>query len=95
MNAPLTTKPERRAARRRMPTAGWIVLGVVAFHAVAFWVVADRHFLPKVPRVPPPQPANFGAGQRTSVDPQTGEVTTETQYVVSTRLASPAPTATP
>ena len=74
-----------------MPLAVWIVLAVVACHALAFWVLADKHFLPKTRYVPPLPPANFGARQQTSVDPRTGEVTTESEYVVSTHLASPTP----
>ena len=87
--------PLHRAAaalrRPRVPLAVWIVLAVVAFHALAFWVLADKHFLPRTRYIPPPPPANFGARQQTSVDPRTSEVTTESEYVVSTRLASPTP----
>ena len=60
---------------------------------MAFWVLADKHFLPKTPYIPPPPPANFGARQQTRIDPESGEVTTESEYVVSTHLASPAPSA--
>ena len=77
--------------RPRVPLAVWIVLAVVAFHALAFWMLADKHFLPKTRYIAPLPPANFGARQQTSVDPRTGEVTTESEYVVSTRLASPTP----
>ncbi len=49
--------------------------------------LADKHFLPKARYLPPPTPAvNFGAAGRSSVDPQTGEITTERQFTVSTRL---------
>ena len=96
MNASPSLPPRRAAvaAPRRppVPLAVWIVLAVVAFHALAFWVLADKHFLPKTRYVPPPPPpVNFGARRQTSVDPRTGEVTTVSEYVVSTRLASPTP----
>ena len=93
MNGSPASPPGRAAAPRgaRVPAAVWIVLTVVVFHALAFWVLADKHFLPKTRYIPPLPPANFGARQQTSVDPRTGEVTTETEYVVSTRLASPMP----
>ena len=87
MNASPSPPPRRPA----VPLAVWIVLAVVAFHALAFWVLADKHFLPKTRYIPPLPPANFGARQQTRVDPRTGEVTTESEYVVSTRLASPTP----
>ena len=87
MNASPAVPPRRP----RVPLAVWIVLAVVAFHALAFWMLADKHFLPKTRYIPPPPPANFGARQQTSVDPRTGEVTTESEYVVSTHLASPTP----
>ena len=77
--------------RSQVPLAVWIVLAVVAFHALAFWVLADKHFLPKIRYIPPLPPANFGARQQIRVDPRTGEVTTESEYVVSTHLASPTP----
>ena len=93
--SPVPATPVRRPSpalrRARVPLAVWIVLAVVAFHALAFWVLADKHFLPKARYIPPVPPTNFGARQQTMVDPQTGEVTTETDYVVSTHLASPAP----
>ena len=65
------------------------MLGVVAIHLLFFWAVSDQHFLPKTRYVPPRPTPNFGAGQHTSVDPQTGEVTTERQFQVSTQLATP------
>ena len=74
---------------RRVPLAVWIVLGVVAAHLLFFWAVSDKGFLPKARYVPPPPTPNFGAGERRSVDPQTGETTTERQFQVSTRLATP------
>lgn len=80
---------------RKVPLAVWIALGVVGFHAVLFWLVADKRYLPKARHVPPPPPVNFGGGQQRTVDPRTGVVTTETFYVVSTKLASPAPSASP
>ncbi len=73
-----------------MPLIAWVVTGVAAVHLAAFWFLAGKHFLPKVQHVPPPS-ANFASGKRTlRVDPVTGEKTTETDFVVSTRLR-PAP----
>ncbi len=75
----------------RVPLPVWVIGAVVAVHALAFWLLADKHFLPKARYLPPPTPAvNFAAGDRSSVDPQTGETTTERQFTVSTRLATPA-----
>ncbi len=83
----------------KVPLPVWIIGAVVGVHALAFWLLADKHFLPKARYLPPPTPAvNFAAGDRSSVDPQTGEMTTERQFTVSTRLAtppSPTPHATP
>ena len=77
----------------KVPLPVWVVGAVVAVHALAFWLLADKHFLPKTRYLPPPTPAvNFAAGDRSSVDPQTGETTTERQFTVSTRLATPPPT---
>ena len=80
-------------ARHRVPLLVWIVLGVAAVHACVFWLVADKHFLPRTPYLPPPTPAvNFGAATRRSgIDPRTGEVTTEQQFTVSTQLVTPPP----
>lgn len=77
------------SARVRLP----LIAGVIAVHLAALWWLADKHFLPKVPRAAPRPPANFAAGKRTlAVDPVTGEKVTETDFVVSTRLqASPSP----
>lgn len=80
---------------RRIPLAGWIVLGVVAIHVLFFWAVSDKHFLPKTRYVPPAPTPNFGAGEQRSVDPQTGAATTERQFQVSTQLATPRPKASP
>ena len=80
---------------RRVPLAGWIVPGVVAIHLWFFWAVSDKHFLPKARYVPPPPTPNFGTGEHRSVDPQTGETTTERQFQVSTVLATPAPRRSP
>ncbi len=76
---------------RRVPLAGWIVLAVVAAHALFFWAVSDKGFLPEARYVPPPPTPNFGAGERRNVDPQTGQATTERQFQVSTQLATPKP----
>lgn len=78
---------------RRVPVAVWVVLGVVAAHLLFFWVVADKHFLPKTRYIAPAPTPNFGARRSTSVDPQTGEVTTHEEFVVSTRLVKPPPAA--
>ncbi len=85
----------RDEGRKRVPLAVWIGLAVVAVHALFFWAVSDKQFLPKARYVPPPPTPNFGAGERRSVDPQTGETTTERQFQVSTLLATPKPKATP
>ena len=77
------------ATLRRVPLAVWIVLGVVAVHVLLFWAVSDKHFLPKARYVPPAPTPNFGTGEHRSVDPQTGEATTERQFQVSTVLATP------
>lgn len=74
---------------KRVPLAVWIVLGVVAVHALFFWAVSDKHFLPKARYVPPPPTPNFASGAHRSVDPQTGETTTERQFQVSTQLVTP------
>lgn len=76
-----------------MRPIAWVIAGVIALHLGAFWLVAGKHFLPKVRRAPPREPAvNFAAGQRTTVDPATGEKVLERDYVVSTRLRpAPAP----
>ena len=77
---------------RRVPVAGWVAAAVVLGHAGFFWLIAGDHFLPLVgPYSPPPSPPNFGARTTTTVDPQTGEATTETLFVVSTQLATPTP----
>lgn len=77
------------SARARLP----LIAGVLAVHLAAFWWLADKHFLPKVPHTAPRTPANFAGRERTrAVDPVTGEKVTETDFVVSTRLApSPSP----
>lgn len=86
-----------KAARRwrRVPLAVWIVLAVVAIHVVFFWAVSDKHFLPRTRYVPPAPTPNFGTGETRSVDPRTGETTTERQFQVSTRLATPKPRVSP
>ncbi len=86
--------PAPAPPRRRVPLAVWIVLAVVAFHLVFFWVVSNKHFLPKARYVAPAPTPNFGARQTVSTDPQTGEVTTRRDFVVSTTLATPRPTPT-
>lgn len=79
-----------------MPVAAWVIVAVVLGHGLFFWLVAGDHFMPPVgPYSPPPSPPNFGARTQTTVDPQTGETTTETLFVVSTQLATPTPTPRP
>ena len=79
---------------QRVPVAGWVIAVVVAGHGLFFWLVEDVPFMPKTrPYSPPPPPANCGARRTTVVDPQTGETTTETLFVVSTQLATPTPEA--
>ena len=83
---------KRAAWWRRVPVAGWVVAAVALGHGLFFWFVANSHFmLPVGPYSPPPSPPNFGARTTTTVDPQTGETTTETLFVVSTQLATPTP----
>ncbi len=96
MKAPAAPESDRRFAwLRRVPVAGWVIAAVALGHGLFFWLVEDAHFTPKVgPYSPPPPAANFGARRTTSVDPQTGETRTETLFVVSTELASPAPAKT-
>ena len=77
------------ATLRRVPLAVLIVVGVVVVHGLLFWAVSDKHFLPKARYVPPAPTPNFGTGEHRSVDPQTGETTTERQFQVSTVLATP------
>ena len=79
-----------------MPIAAWVIAAVAVGHGLFFWLVEDAHFMPKVgPYSPPPSPPNFGARREAIVDPQTGETTTETLFVVSTQLATPTPDARP
>ena len=88
--------PGRFAFGRRVPLAAWVIAAVAAGHGLFFWLVADGHFMPKVGLYsPPPSPPNFGARRTTTVDPQTGETTTETLFVVSTQLVTPTPVETP
>ncbi len=84
-----------RGRRKPVPLAVWIGLGVVAVHALFFWLVWNKHFLPEVPPPPPtPLPDNFGARETRRVDPHTGEIVTERDFTVSTRLATPLPSPT-
>ena len=92
MKTPLTAL--RRPPRwwQRVPVAGWVIAAVAVGHGLFFWLVEDAHFMPKTgPYSPPPLPPNFGARRTATVDPQTGETTTETLFVVSTQLATPTP----
>lgn len=83
--------PRAPGRRFRVPLAVWIILAVVGAHLAFFWAVSDKHFLPRTRYVPPPPTPNFGARRTESVDPQTGERTTRTDFVVSTQLATPLP----
>lgn len=75
-----------------MPVAVWVIAAVAAGHGLFFWLVANKLFMPKVGEYsPPPSPPNFGARRTTTVDPQTGETTTETLFVVGTQLTTPTP----
>ena len=78
--------PDRR---RRLPLLVWIGVAVVAVHALFFWAVWNRHFLPRVPPPPMPTPVNFGARRSQSVDPRTGETVVESDFTVSTHLVTP------
>ena len=79
----------------RVPLAAWVVGGVVAVHVLFFWWAADKHFLPKARFMPPLPTPNFAAGRSVTTNPQTGEVTTREDFVVSTTLATPVPSRTP
>jgi hypothetical protein len=84
-----TARPANRPGVR-VPLAVWIGAGVVAAHALFFWLVWDKHFLPKVPPAPPtPPPVNFGVRETQSRDPQTGETLVERDFSISTHLATP------
>ena len=86
---PSATPPPPRSVAVRVPLPVWIVLGVVLTHVLFLWLVADKHYLPEARYVPPPPTPNFAGGTVRSVDPRTGEGTTESQFVVSTVLAPP------
>ena len=77
--------------RIRVPLAAWVVGAVVGVHLLFFWWAADKHFLPKTRYVPPLPTPNFAARRNVTTDPQTGEVTTRSDFVVSTTLATPKP----
>lgn len=79
----------------RLPLAVWIILGVAAAHALFFWAVADKHFLPRTAYLPPPPPVNFAAREHVSLEPSTGQTVTERQFVVSTHLSGPLPSPPP
>ena len=81
--------------KRRVPLAVWVVGGVFVVHALFFWWVADKHFLPRTRYIPPPPTPNFAARHTVTVDPQTGETTTRSDFVVSTTLATPVPVVRP
>ena len=80
---------------RRVNLAIWIVPCVIAAHALFFWAVWDKHYLPKVPPPPatPPRP-NFVERRTERVDPRTGAVVIEHDFTISTHLATPVPSAT-
>jgi hypothetical protein len=67
-----------------------IVAGVVAAHALLFWLIADMHVLPKREYIPPPEPPNFATAEFTTTDPQTGGKIIIHQYNVSTKLTGDA-----
>ncbi len=72
--------------------AAWVVAAVAAGHGLFFWLVENKQFMPDVGGYsPPPSPPNFGSRKTTTVDPRTGEATTETLFVVSTQLVTPTP----
>jgi hypothetical protein len=86
---PATT---RRTFLARVPLAVWICVAVVAAHGLFFWLVWNKHFLPKVPPAPvAPTPANFTVLETRRVDPRTGATVIERQFTLSTSLASPPP----
>jgi len=63
-----------------------VVLGVVGFHAVLFWLIADPSPLPEGRIVPPP---TFVAREGRGVDEETGEPFIYREFRVSTKLALP------
>ena len=81
---------------RRYTMAIWIAPCVIGAHALFFWAVWDKHFLPKVPPPPAtPPPVNFAARQTESTDPRTGQTVVEHDFTISTRLATPPAASTP
>jgi hypothetical protein len=85
------TKPAPiQAAGRRVPLIVWLALGVIGAHALFFWLVWDKHFLPRVPPPPPgPPPVNFQVRDKQIVDPQSGQPVVERDFTISTNLATP------
>jgi hypothetical protein len=74
----------------RVPTVVWVAVGVVVVHALFFWLVWDKHFLPRVPPPPlGPPPVNFQVRDKPGVDPQTGRPVLERDFTISTQLATP------
>jgi hypothetical protein len=67
-----------------------IVLAVAAVHGAVFWLVADKHVLPRREYIPPPEPPNFAAAEFTATDPQTGGKIVVRQFNVSTKLTGDA-----
>ena len=76
---------------RRVPLLAWIALGVVGAHLLVFWMLADKHYLPKVRYLPPEQPPTFELRRQAGLDARTGEPVNRSDFTVSTRLATPPP----
>ena len=92
---PVADASRARPLALRVPLPVWIVAGVVALHLLFFWLVADKHYLPKARYIPPVPTPNFAARRTTTVDPQTGEVTMRSDFVISTKFATPPSTVRP
>ena len=92
---PVADASRARPPAFRIPLPVWIVAGVVAVHLLFFWWVADKHYLPKTRHIAPAPTPNFAVRRTTTLDPQTGEVITRNDFVVSTKLATPPPTVRP
>ena len=69
-----------------------IAAGVVAAHAVLFYLIGGLSPLPKVPYMPPD---NFSLGWAKFTDPATHQKMVYQEFTVSTQVGKPAPAASP